>query len=227
MAQITGSVGRGGQNRREDVMTVQRLINAKLPVGLAPLAVDGICGPKTIAAIQEYQRRNLHMNPPDGRVDPGGPTFRSLTGGAPVGPTPPIHAGVRQAMDYFVGQGWSAAQAAGIAANLQTESGLRTDAVGDGGQAYGLAQWHPDRQANFATFTGRDIRGSTFAQQLAFVQYELTRGNETGAGHRLRNATSADQAGSIVSQYYERPLDRAGEASRRGQLAQQILNGYH
>lgn len=238
MTRLIGSVGRGGQNRREDVITVQQLINAKLPTSLAPLVVDGICGPKTIFAIGEYQRRNLNMNPPDSRVDPGGPTFRSLTGGAtgPTGPTPPTipqppapaaqAGGVRQAMDYFVGQGWTAAQAAGIVANLQAESGLRPGAVGDGGRAYGIAQWHPDRQAAFQRFSGRAIQGSTFEEQLRFVQHELTRGGEVRAGNRLRNANSANEAGSIVSQYYERPADREGAATRRGRSAEQILNNY-
>ena len=73
MARLTGSVGRGGLNRRDDVVTLQRLINAKLPIPLAPLVEDGICGPKTIFAIGEYQRRNLRMNAPDCRVDPGVP----------------------------------------------------------------------------------------------------------------------------------------------------------
>jgi hypothetical protein len=92
MAQLVGSVGLGGQNRRDDVIIVQAPINAKLPVPLSPLEVDGICGDKTKFAIKEYQRRNLAMNRPDGRVDPGGMTFRSLVGGqvGPVGPTPPV-----------------------------------------------------------------------------------------------------------------------------------------
>jgi len=238
MSRLTGSVGRGGVNRREDVITLQRLINAKLPIPLAPLVVDGNCGPKTIFAIGEYQRRNLNMNPPDNRVDPGGQTFRSLTGSATgsTSPTPPatpqphasaVQAGsVRQAMDYFVGQGWTAAQAAGIVANLQAESGLRPDIPGDGGHAYGIAQWHADRQAAFQTFTGRAIQGSTLDQQLRFVQQELTGGGEVHAGNLLRNANSANDAGSIVSRHYERPADREGAATRRGQLADQILNNY-
>lgn len=133
---------------------------------------------------------------------------------------------IRQAMDYFVGQGWTPAQAAGIVANLQRESGLRMDAVGDGGQAYGIAQWHPDRQAAFQRFTGHSIRESTFAEQLSFVNYEMTRGAEQAAGNRLRNANDAASAGSIVSRYYERPADASGEASRRAAAAQTILGGY-
>jgi hypothetical protein len=237
MAQLTASVGRGGRNHRNDVITVQRLINAKLPIPLAPLREDGVCGAKTIFAIGEYQRRNLNMNPPDARVDPGGATFRSLTGGGNGAPGPPVsppggtnrpaQAGTaRQAMDYFVGQGWTAAQAAGIAANLQAESGFRPDIEGDGGHAYGIAQWHADRQAGFQSLIGHAIQGSTFDEQLRFVQHELTNGGETRAGNLLRNATSANDAGGIVSRNYERPADREGAATRRGRIAEQILNNY-
>lgn len=96
----------------------------------------------------------------------------------------------------------------------------------DGGSAYGIAQWHSDRQANFQRFIGHGIVGSTFAEQLSFVQFELTRGAETAAGVRLRSASSATQAGTIVSQFDERPADVIGEAARRGRIAEQILSGY-
>jgi hypothetical protein len=85
---LSASVGRGGVNRPSDVKLVQRLINAHLPVPIALLVEDGAVGPKTIFAIETYQRRTLGMNPPDGRVDPGGATFRSLTGGAVAPPSP-------------------------------------------------------------------------------------------------------------------------------------------
>jgi len=83
---LSASVGQNGVNRSNDVRLVQRLLNAHLPIPLAPLVEDGKCGPKTIFAIKTYQQRVLGMNPPDGRVDPGGRTFRSLSG--QVGPTP-------------------------------------------------------------------------------------------------------------------------------------------
>jgi len=91
VVQISGSVGVGGQNRREDVLVVQALINAKLPFPLKPLDVDGVCGDLTKFAITEYQRRNLSslgMTRPDGRVDPGGATFQSLSNGASIAPSP-------------------------------------------------------------------------------------------------------------------------------------------
>ena len=95
----------------------------------------------------------------------------------------------QQALTYFIGAGWTPAQAAGIVANLEAESSLNPAAVGDGGKAYGIAQWHPDRQANFATTIGRDIRGSSFEDQLAFVHAELQT-TEKRAGEALRATTT-------------------------------------
>jgi Phage tail lysozyme len=127
-------------------------------------------------------------------------------------------------VDYFVSQGWSREQAAGIAANLLRESGFNSGSSGDHGQAFGIAQWHPDRQADFKEKFGHDIRESTLEEQLAFVQHELTNGNEQFAGAKLRQARTAQEAGATVSQYYERP-GVAGEAARRAQLADQLLGG--
>lgn len=128
-------------------------------------------------------------------------------------------------MDYFVSKGWSKEQAAGLAANISRESNFKSNEVGDGGQAFGLAQWHPDRQAKFKEKFGKDIRESNFEEQLAFMHHELTEGNEKDAGARLRRTRSASEAGDVVSRYYERPRDVAGEAGRRGRLAETYLGG--
>jgi hypothetical protein len=230
MVKISGTVGHGGQNHRADVLTVQRLINAKLPIGVAPLVEDGVCGPKTFYAIEQYQRQNLHMKHPGRIIDPFGPIFLSLIAAVLTAAAQAVARlaanPVNNAMNYFIGQGWTPAQAAGIVANLQAESGLRPDAVGDRGLAYGIAQWHPDRQANFKKlFTHQAIQGSTLDQQLRFVQWELSN-TERYAAQRLRTAKSAYDAGAFVSEYYERPADRAGAATRRGNLAKQIYTAF-
>lgn len=126
-------------------------------------------------------------------------------------------------LSFFQSKGWSASQAAGIVANLQSESAMNPNAVGDSGKAFGIAQWHPDRQANFKAWLGRDIKGSSLSDQLEFVHYELTQGSEQGAGKALRGAGSASDAGGIVSRMYERPADAAGEASRRAALATTMM----
>ena len=78
---IVGNVGRGGANRPADVRVVQQFLNQNLTklTPLQALKVDGVVGTKTIAAIEEFQRRIVLMLKPDGRVDPGGKTINLLT----------------------------------------------------------------------------------------------------------------------------------------------------
>lgn len=77
MASISGSVGRGGLNRLPDVKTVQALLNKSPGPGASLLVVDGVVGPKSIAAINEFQRRVVQCVP-DGRVDANGRSMKAL-----------------------------------------------------------------------------------------------------------------------------------------------------
>lgn len=67
---ILTSVGVGGANQPVDVMTVQYLLNCVPAVQGGPpeeLAVDGLVGPKTVAAIRRFQGAQFGWG--DGRVD--------------------------------------------------------------------------------------------------------------------------------------------------------------
>jgi hypothetical protein len=129
-------------------------------------------------------------------------------------------------LSFFVNKGWTPAQAAGIVSNLKSESQLNPNAVGDSGKAKGIAQWHPDRQANFKKLFGKSIEQSTLQEQAEFVNHELTKGSEKNAGDRLKNAASASDAGSIISKYYERPKDDDGKkADQRSKLANMLYSG--
>lgn len=146
----------------------------------------------------------------------GGGGRRQVGGGGPAGD-------VGGAMKFFMDKGWTREQAAGIVANLSAESGLRPGAVGDNGQAFGVGQWHPDRQANFAKWAGHDLNKSTQLEQYGFVNYELTEGGEQRAGRNLRNATTARAAAKIFGEQDERYGDRSGfTTDHRGNLADQI-----
>ena len=76
---LTGSVGFGGMNRKPDVETVQRLLNA-VPVArggpMPALDADGLCGPMTASAIRRFQQSNAC--PADGRIDAGKTTETAL-----------------------------------------------------------------------------------------------------------------------------------------------------
>lgn len=128
----------------------------------------------------------------------------------------------QQAVEFFLKQNWTLEQACGIVANLEAESGLRPDAVGDSGLAYGIAQWHPDRQAGFTALLGKPIRESSLEEQLYWVHAEL-QSTEKAAGTALAACTTAAEAGACVSRRYERPADREGEATKRAALAETIF----
>lgn len=143
-------------------------------------------------------------------------------------PMETIHPAHRGDVDKLMQMGWTRDQAIGIAANLQRESKGDIGAVGDRGQAFGLAQWHPDRQAQFAKLFGHDIRASTRDEQLKFIDWEL-RHSESGAGKALALATTAPEAARIVSNLYERPAAPLAEAATRAAAAArmaQVANTY-
>jgi len=83
MTKITSSVGLGGINATKDVRLVQQLLNNNRPFPLRAIAVDGRIGKETIAAIQEFQNRAVHLSRPDGRVDPRGTTLKALDKSGP------------------------------------------------------------------------------------------------------------------------------------------------
>lgn len=129
-----------------------------------------------------------------------------------------------QAIQYFQSQGFSRNAAIGMAANISRESTFNQHAVGDNGKAYGIGQWHPDRQANFARVMGLPIQASSYAQQLQFYAYEVKH-NKRLMGMLSQDPT-AGAAAMAVSMLNERPADREGEAQRRALIAQQMVNGY-
>lgn len=141
-------------------------------------------------------------------------------GGMPVSISSGKPSHLNDIVAYFEKQGWSHAQALGIAANIETESKGNAGAVGDNGAAYGLGQWHADRQAQFAKLFGHDIRNSTMDEQLQFYQWEL-KNSQAKAGQDLSSATNPGQAAAIISSEFERPADREGEMKRRAMLATQ------
>lgn len=125
--------------------------------------------------------------------------------------------------------GFTEEQASGLIGNFMWESsGLNPRAVGDSGQARGIAQWHPDRYAGLLELSqqsGKDP--NTVEAQLDWVIEELNT-TEASAGDRIRNATSAAQAALICMTYYERPLpeSRGGQphAGDRQRYAISVFN---
>jgi hypothetical protein len=130
-------------------------------------------------------------------------------------------ADAQKVLDTLFASEWTKPQVIGIIANIFAESGFNPSIPGDGGQAYGLCQWHPDRQKEFFRFKGKSIKGSTFEDQVQFIDHEL-HNNEKPAGDLLRRQSSASAAGFVISLNYERPAAKEAEARRRGGIADEF-----
>jgi hypothetical protein len=116
--------------------------------------------------------------------------------------------GIQKSMDFF-GRKYGRHIAAGIVGNLIVESGgfdpnvIAGKRRGDQGKAFGVAQWHPDRQENFQRAFGRSIQGSSLDDQLRFIEWELNN-TEKKARDRLLKARTPAEAAEIFDKYYER-----------------------
>lgn len=108
-----------------------------------------------------------------------------------------------KAIKFLIDKGWSKEQAAGIAANLHGESGFKVNAIGDGGSAIGIAQWHKDRQNIYEGLTGKKLENSTFEEQMWFVDWELRNGSFKKAGEKIKGSTSASDAAKLTEKYFE------------------------
>ena len=79
---IGAAVGVNSANQRDDVETIQRLLNLNHKAGEVELEAllkpDGIYGQNTLDAIGVFQRSVLGMAEPDGVISPGGPTLATM-----------------------------------------------------------------------------------------------------------------------------------------------------
>jgi predicted chitinase len=85
---LQSTVGRNGANLRDDVETVQKLLNlchANNRLALAaPLKLDGAFGNNTLKAMMEFQRSSLGVTEPDGFVRPDDQGVKSMCESLPA-----------------------------------------------------------------------------------------------------------------------------------------------
>jgi hypothetical protein len=133
-------------------------------------------------------------------------------------------ANVNAAKKFFLGQGWTPAQTAGILANAAQESGFDPTRVGDHGTSRGLMQWHNDRATQMYDWTtAHGLDPNSLKGQLAFTQWDLTQGPNKATGNLLKQQTDATASSGVITRGYERPADVDGESYRRGLMAPQFL----
>jgi hypothetical protein len=129
-----------------------------------------------------------------------------MMGGGVSAPGPQAQGGLPPAAlaEEFAKRGYGPNAVAGILGNFKTESGMRPDAMGDGGTSGGLGQWHKDRFTNlknFAAQQGSDWRDPRV--QVAFTDHEL-RTTEAPVMQRLQAARTPEEAAKAFVGF-ERP----------------------
>lgn len=155
-----------------------------------------------------------HALPFDGAVgNPSGTTQGASPAYAPssVDPSGPGVGSTDRAnyaMNYFVDQGYTPEQAAGIVGNLQAESGSNIDPsafnpAGGGEGARGIAQWRGPRIRDFRREVGKDPLDASFEEQLDFMMWELNN-TESSANESIQGTTTATDAATTFERTYER-----------------------
>ncbi|QDH14132.1 hypothetical protein E3E12_07970 [Formicincola oecophyllae] len=209
--------------------------------GSVPLVLQGFPTPMALGGQEErhgrQHGRGLHSQPgstPHGHAygHASSPKHGLGLGGAAALPVPGGRSGAATAMAlaerYYIAQGFTPEQTAGLVARIQRESQFNPTARGDSGEAWGLFQWHRDRRKHFEALFhhpfGTGSARQQFQEQLAFSVAELRNPHWEGrAGAKLARATTAQEAGAAVSLGYARPAAAQHEAYATGRMARAIL----
>lgn len=123
----------------------------------------------------------------------------------------------------FVELGYPEHVAAGLVGNIMQESGpgIDTQAVGDGGNAYGMAQWNGPRRKAYmawAETNGRDP--ADIDAQIEYIDYEF-RTTEASAYDAVMKTQTAEEAALVASEKFWRPGIPHNE--RRQAYARQLM----
>jgi len=102
-------------------------------------------------------------------------------------------------------------QIEGIRLNLQRESNFNPNAVGDGGKAFGLGQWHPDRQPKDRSFNGQINHLINTLSAYDGSKHWIGRSNYEG----FMNARTPEEAHYYIAKGWERPAASITEGLRR------------
>lgn len=113
----------------------------------------------------------------------------------------------KYAYQYFISQGLTPEQAAGIVGNLQAESGANLDNLynpaGGGTGARGIAQWRGPRTQAFVERYGTTPDLASLDQQLDFIMHEFNT-TESRAYGAVKSSASAAEAATAFDSLFER-----------------------
>lgn len=114
-------------------------------------------------------------------------------------------------------------QIEGIKYNLQRESALNPDVVGDGGAAFGLGQWHGSRQPKDKSLAGQTKHLIDTLSNFDGKEHWIGKGNYEG----FLNARTPEEAHYYIAKGYERPrADIVAKVKRDSDMSLRRLKAF-
>lgn len=130
----------------------------------------------------------------------------------------------REIVQYLTSKGMPTSGAIAVAANIEAESGYRTDAVGDHGTSFGICQWHNERGTAMKQMAGPNW-ANNLSGQLDFLWHELNTSYKSVLDQlmQLPNTLDGAKQGVRIFVYdFEKPSDKAGAVATRTQNAEKL-----
>ena len=133
-----------------------------------------------------------------------------------------------KAFNYFVSQGYTKEQSAGIVGNLMQENRALDPRVTNSIGHKGIAQWDPkNRYPKMVAFAkSKGLDPNTLEAQLQFVEQELKTESGGLSKSRLQGTKSVEEAAVLVRKQYLRPGEAEAMDVNRIKYGQQVLSQY-
>lgn len=145
----------------------------------------------------------------------GGTTNQQI--GSPTADTPKA----TTAMQFFTNRNFTQEQSAAIVGNLIRTSNLNTLALPDS-PAQGIAGWSPERAQAFRARYGIALGDATFEQQLDFLHWDLTEGEQSSIGQQLLAASNVQEASNALQAMFGQFGGVQGAIDNATRVMQQI-----
>jgi len=217
---ILKQIATGVTEQDDNVLEFQKKLE-KLGFNLGTESNSGVAGEKTKKAAEKlekiYNSQQKSQSISDNALDlmkklVGSDVISKIFGKKPETPKKiqPVSLGnitnpVQTLMVFLKNKGLTTSQAAGVIGNLQTESNLDPNAVGDNGTSYGIAQWHLSRFDNLKNWSKKNgLKWNSLDAQMQFLWWELNN-TETSALSKLKLTNDPKDAAYIFAKYFERP----------------------
>jgi hypothetical protein len=189
------------------------------------------------AAINSLSKVKRTQSSSGGKGTTTPPTKEKIPGTSPGGAVPTSPSGsadfsgsanAEKSFNYFVSQGYTKEQSAGLVGNLMQENRALDPNVANSIGHKGIAQWDPKiRYPQLAAFAkSKGLDPNTLETQLQFVEQELRTGSGGLSKSNLQSTKTVEQAALLVRKQYLRPGEAEAMDANRIQFGQQVLQKY-